>query len=48
MEHGLGHLPFTEKQVVTPTGVLGHVLLNSVGCSPMYSLYGFSSCSIVS
>lgn len=23
VEHGLGHLPFTEKQVVTPTGVLG-------------------------
>lgn len=22
VEHGLGHLPFTEKQVVTPTGVL--------------------------
>jgi hypothetical protein len=21
VEHGLGHLPFTEKQVVTPTGV---------------------------
>nr|GFD01159.1 uridine kinase-like protein 3 isoform X2 [Tanacetum cinerariifolium] len=20
VEHGLGHLPFTEKQVVTPTG----------------------------
>lgn len=26
VEHGLGHLPFTEKQVVTPTGVL-------TGCS---------------
>ncbi|KAJ6949292.1 uridine kinase-like protein 1 [Populus alba x Populus x berolinensis] len=24
VEHGLGHLPFTEKQVVTPTGVLGY------------------------
>ncbi|RVW30206.1 Uridine kinase-like protein 1, chloroplastic [Vitis vinifera] len=23
VEHGLGHLPFTEKQVVTPTGLLG-------------------------
>lgn len=22
VEHGLGHLPFTEKQVVTPTGML--------------------------
>lgn len=22
VEHGLGHLPFTEKQVVTPTGEL--------------------------
>lgn len=22
VEHGLGHLPFTEKQVVTPTGTL--------------------------
>jgi len=22
VEHGLGHLPFTEKQVVTPTGKL--------------------------
>jgi hypothetical protein len=22
MEHGLGHLPFTEKQVITPTGIL--------------------------
>ena len=21
VEHGLGHLPFTEKQVVTPTGI---------------------------
>jgi hypothetical protein len=21
VEHGLGHLPFTEKQVVTPTGM---------------------------
>lgn len=21
MEHGLGHLPFTEKQIVTPTGM---------------------------
>ena len=21
MEHGLGYLPFTEKQVITPTGV---------------------------
>lgn len=20
VEHGLGHLPFTEKQVITPTG----------------------------
>jgi hypothetical protein len=28
VEHGLGHLPFTEKQVTTPTGnsfVIGHV-----------------------
>ncbi|KAK9136909.1 hypothetical protein Sjap_007503 [Stephania japonica] len=23
VEHGLGHLPFTEKQVVTPTGMSG-------------------------
>ncbi|GKV33063.1 hypothetical protein SLEP1_g41610 [Rubroshorea leprosula] len=23
VEHGLGHLPFTEKQVVTPTGMYG-------------------------
>jgi hypothetical protein len=23
VEHGLGHLPFTEKQVVTPTGRRG-------------------------
>jgi uracil phosphoribosyltransferase len=22
VEHGLGHLPFTEKQIVTPTGAL--------------------------
>ncbi|MBA0693310.1 hypothetical protein Goari_010800 [Gossypium aridum] len=22
VEHGLGHLPFTEKQVITPTGKL--------------------------
>jgi hypothetical protein len=22
VEHGLGHLPFTEKQVITPTGIL--------------------------
>lgn len=22
VEHGLGHLPFTEKQVITPTGEL--------------------------
>jgi len=22
VEHGLGHLPFTEKQVITPTGML--------------------------
>ncbi|AQL01325.1 Uridine kinase-like protein 5 [Zea mays] len=21
MEHGLGHLPFTEKQVITPTDI---------------------------
>lgn len=21
VEHGLGHLPFTEKQVITPTGM---------------------------
>lgn len=26
VEHGLGHLPFTEKQVVTPTGAF-------TGCS---------------
>jgi hypothetical protein len=28
VEHGLGHLPFTEKQVTTPTGnsfVINHV-----------------------
>ncbi|MBA0822551.1 hypothetical protein Goarm_019346 [Gossypium armourianum] len=24
VEHGLGHLPFTEKQVVTPTGSSSH------------------------
>jgi hypothetical protein len=28
VEHGLGHLPFTEKQVVTPTG--NHLSLHSV------------------
>ena len=28
VEHGLGHLPFTEKQVVTPTG--NHPPLSSV------------------
>jgi hypothetical protein len=22
VEHGLGHLPFIEKQVITPTGIL--------------------------
>jgi uracil phosphoribosyltransferase len=22
VEHGLGHLPFTEKQVITPTGTV--------------------------
>lgn len=26
VEHGLGHLPFTEKQVITPTG--NYVILN--------------------
>ncbi|KAF3535454.1 hypothetical protein F2Q69_00024531 [Brassica cretica] len=26
VEHGLGHLPFTEKQVVTPTGIRGEWL----------------------
>jgi len=29
VEHGLGHLPFTEKQVVTPTGN-HHLSLSSV------------------
>jgi hypothetical protein len=30
VEHGLGHLPFTEKQVVTPTGVFtGSIFFNS-------------------
>ncbi|MBA0699419.1 hypothetical protein Goari_001059, partial [Gossypium aridum] len=27
VEHGLGHLPFTEKQVITPTGKLGLYIL---------------------
>ena len=25
-EHGLGHLPFTEKQITTPTGILENVI----------------------
>lgn len=29
VEHGLGHLPFTEKQVVTPTGELYYGLRTS-------------------
>ncbi|KAK9109633.1 hypothetical protein Sjap_017693 [Stephania japonica] len=28
VEHGLGHLPFTEKQVVTPTGMLRKHMLH--------------------
>jgi len=30
VEHGLGHLPFTEKQVITPTGKLGDFCFCSV------------------
>jgi hypothetical protein len=26
VEHGLGHLPFKEKQVITPTGEFYHLL----------------------
>ena len=33
VEHGLGHLPFAEKTVVTPTGACGGVCLGVVvGC----------------
>ncbi|KAK9102185.1 hypothetical protein Sjap_019439 [Stephania japonica] len=31
VEHGLGHLPFTEKQVVTPTGIKGSAIPLSTG-----------------
>ncbi|KAK9090138.1 hypothetical protein Sjap_023315 [Stephania japonica] len=36
VEHGLGHLPFTEKQVVTPTGMLRKHIYHCVfGYSPI-------------
>lgn len=39
VEHGLGHLPFTEKQVVTPTGDLINeiVLLRNFTCCDAFS-----------
>lgn len=40
VEHGLGHLPFTEKQVVTPTGNLFLFMLDFwIPCWEMAQIY---------
>ncbi len=44
VEHGLGHLPFTEKQVITPTGTVftvGIVVMMSMAKNPSISLWSF-------
>jgi hypothetical protein len=39
VEHGLGHLPFTEKQVITPTGTVftvGIVVMMAMAKNSLY------------
>lgn len=49
MEHGLGHLPFTEKQIVTPTGMfIRHSIWSEVNYLSLFQfIYHYVACRIV-
>lgn len=50
VEHGLGHLPFTEKQITTPTGKFRAILLDADfkinGVLPFYVSQQLTTCRI--